>query len=64
MKNNVLNIFKLIFEKVKKYIHICAKGQYIMADNGEAGANRQKDKLNKISQLYLNFINEKKTSAY
>lgn len=35
-----------------------------MADNGEAGANRQKDKLNKISQLYLNFINEKKTSAY
>lgn len=44
MKNNVLNIFKLIFEKVKKYIHICAKSQYIMADNGEAGANRQKDK--------------------
>lgn len=44
MKNNVLNIFKLIFEKVKKYIHICVKVQYIMADNGEAGANRQKDK--------------------
>lgn len=57
MKNNVSNIFKLIFEKVKKYIHICAKGQYIMADNGVAGAKRQKDKyseqnLSTLAEFY------------